>query len=46
MPDFYDGMYEHGFEDPEDYMDYLEERALREEEEEDDFSIDNTDYWW
>ena len=28
MPDFYDGMYEQGFEDPQDYMDYLENQAI------------------
>ena len=41
MPDFYEDMYEHGFNDPEDYMDYLEERSMREEEYEEDYNEDD-----
>ena len=41
MPDFYEDMYEHGFDDPEDYMDYLEERSVRDEEYEEDYDDEN-----
>ncbi len=38
MPDFYDSMYENGFDDPEEYMDYLEAKREFQEYQEDVYS--------